>query len=425
MEQRQWAEMRAAGEMDALIRATLPLAEVSSEAAAHLMHALTSYEQLFLLSEETVDWLENTAMEGNRYAQFAYGRWHVSTRPRKESCGIARDMFEKAYAQGLPEAAVSLSSMLYYGMGDVVDRETADRLLHEALATGCGYARETCVKYLIYGLCDWEANPQKALNDIKLFCEEDTAHGLDENPLWHYYRACAVEELFGRTKAIVDYRKAADLGVTRAWLDLAVAYGYGDGKEDIINHAAYVSHLKVGHRHNNPDCSLFLALANVEHWEEMPRFTQYISAWQAILDIKNAYTKGSETAAEVLGDIYHYGQYGQKEDIDLAWEWYEKAARFGAVSAIEKMFDMIHDKLIERDTACRDMLALHGARLDSKRLLAETVIAHTMGRLADHAEEIEKYYNPVFDDPNFTILDDPEDEKDDLEEEDGRYDAYC
>ena len=71
-------------------------------------------------------------------------------------------------------------------------------------------------------------------------------------------------------------------------------------------------------------------------------------------------------------------------------------------------------------------------RKDNKRLLAEVVIAHQEGRLTEFADEIEKYYEPIFDAPDFT-LDNDDDWRDVIDEQcdeddpddDGRYDAWA
>ena len=61
-------------------------------------------------------------------------------------------------------------------------------------------------------------------------------------------------------------------------------------------------------------------------------------------------------------------------------------------------------------------------RLEIKREEAPTaVVAHQEGRLNEYANEIEKYYEPIFDSPDFTI----DDDDDDYEEDDGRYDAWA
>ena len=110
--------------------------------------------------------------------------------------------------------------------------------------------------------------------------------------------------------------------------------------------------------------------------------------------------------------------------MEKAWKWYFKAAIWDLPSAYEKLYDMVyyHDKDIELKD--HDLLALQGARLGSRKLLDATVMAHTQGRLNDFAEEIEKYYDPIFDaEPQD---DTPDDDKPDNDkpDDDGRYDAW-
>ena len=76
-----------------------------------------------------------------------------------------------------------------------------------------------------------------------------------------------------------------------------------------------------------------------------------------------------------------------------------------------------------------NMLALNGARLGSKKMLAATVAAYTHGRLTEYAGEIEQYYEPVFDNPAFTLDDDSpcpaaDDDTDEYPDDDGRFDAW-
>ena len=114
-----------------------------------------------------------------------------------------------------------------------------------------------------------------------------------------------------------------------------------------------------------------------------------------------------------------------------AWAWYEKASERRNVYALEKMFAMIKHGKVKHSQEEADEIALKGARLDSKYLLAEAVIAFTQGRLQEHADEISRYYEPIFDSEDFfdgwsapdndawVHIDD-----DDLPDDDGRFDAY-
>ena len=91
------------------------------------------------------------------------------------------------------------------------------------------------------------------------------------------------------------------------------------------------------------------------------------------------------------------------------------------------MFAMIHDHYIDAELSFVDNLALNGARLGSKKLLAETVMAYSHGHLTEYAAEIEKYYCPVFDSDDFTLDDtyDDDDETPEPPDDDGRFDAWA
>ena len=96
------------------------------------------------------------------------------------------------------------------------------------------------------------------------------------------------------------------------------------------------------------------------------------------------------------------------------------------MEAFEKMFAMVHDHYIDAEQSFCDHLAINGARLGSKKLLAETVMAYTHGRLTEYAAEIEQYYCPVFDSDDFTIDDDNNgDETPEPTDDDGRFDAWA
>ena len=83
-----------------------------------------------------------------------------------------------------------------------------------------------------------------------------------------------------------------------------------------------------------------------------------------------------------------------------------------------------HDHLIDRPLHEVDRIALIGARLGSAMLLAETVVAFQEGRLQEYKKEITTYYEPIFDDPEFST-DGEFYLHDDDEDDDGRWDAWA
>ena len=104
----------------------------------------------------------------------------------------------------------------------------------------------------------------------------------------------------------------------------------------------------------------------------------------------------------------------------MAWECYEQGARLASAACMERMFDMAYRHLADVSTDYRDSIALKGARWGSEHLLNETVIAYTQGRLTGFADEIERYYVPVFD----ASGESDDEDGDEYPDDDGRYDAY-
>ena len=149
--------------------------------------------------------------------------------------------------------------------------------------------------------------------------------------------------------------------------------------------------------------------------------------------LSHAAELGDKAAWEQLGDCYYEGSYGFEKDYKKAFTCYSNGAIHDAVNSIEKLWKMMHDHLIDRPLDYVDSIALQGARCGSKRLLAETVIIHQEGRLAEYADEIERFYDPIFDAPEFSLDNDEDwrdviDEQfgdDEPEDDDGRYDAWA
>ena len=171
-------------------------------------------------------------------------------------------------------------------------------------------------------------------------------------------------------------------------------------------------------------------LAAIEHDEYTKlsdeQHTEELAA--GIVDMfEKAYSWGDSYAAVMLGNIFYYGDTNQEENDNAAFSWYAKAALWDCSEAYEKMFAMVHDHYIDAELSFVDNLALNGARLGSKKLLAETVMAYTHGRLTEFAAEIEQYYCPIFDSDDFTIDDTSNDDNDTPEppDDDGRFDAWA
>lgn len=418
-----WREMFVRGSFDVLVANALPAAEKDADARRYFLRVFTVTPNLFLLSPQSIGLIEEYAGRDDRFALFALGRYHLCTMTEEDSPGKACEYIRRAYALGLPEATAEMAQIYAYGDSGLVDRAAARALLDEALERNCDYAAEIYLKNLIFGKNGYDADLQKALAIIGERLAEDIGRlgPGEENPMWYYLRGCCECRTEGYPAAVENFRKAAEMGVIMAWADVAVACSH-NAEEVLVDKDAFMKAAEYGKSKRDALCRYFCAIFETDGYNDMDRQRQAREKLAA--DLEEAFSMGCSGAAEMLGDMYCYGHYGIREDNGKAWEWYSKGARLGNAGCYEKMFGMLHDRFIDRDEAEKDLIALKGARLGSERLIGETVMAYTYGRLAEYAAEIEQYYEPVFDDPEFACsADDTFD--DELPDDDGRFDAYA
>lgn len=406
-----WSELFRRASFNALIVNALTRIEQDMTAKIWYMRILSIYNNLFLLMPETVRILEREAGLDNPYAMFGLGRYYLCTQRDDNSTGKAMGLFDRAWKKGLDEAAVALSMAYDCGDAGVVDRRKAKMLLHKALENSCEFAAKHQIHKMIYGLAGIGKNPQKAMQICIDLVDRQTAELGRENvnPLWYFYSGSAKRAISGCTEGGDEFQMAADAGLIMAWADLAIARSH-DRNEKMTDKNAFLSWIRRGADLRDNFCMYFLAMSKVEDYDDMPKYKQLMAARQVVIDLEAAYEAGSGEAAEALGDIFYYGQYGIDENNEMAFSYYAKGALYNSATCYEKMFDMINGHFVDKPLAFRDLIALHGARAGSRKLMNETVIAHTYGRMEEYSKEIEQLYAPVFDDEDY-----PDD--------DGRFDA--
>lgn len=402
-------------QFDELIAYTLGASnDMTPKARTCFLRIFYFRNNIFRLSKESIKIIKQAAGYGNIYAQFAYGRYHIVVKPTPESIALSLQLFTAAHEKGLADATASLAEAWRYGDYQMVNHEKADQMLANAMEMKSEYAVVLRLKELIYGTAIKEGNAEEALKIAK--------SQLHDNPnqfkylgAWLYYRALAYINLGNEKDGEDLLGHATNYGFLDAWVDLAIRKGHPDENGEITNSVAYIDTLREGAKRGDLESRLFLAWKEIEEFNNLPSDQQTEQvAQELITELEECYRHGSRMAAECLGDIYYNGFCLQSQDMDKAWEWYEKAAKWDLPSAYEKLYDMVyyHDK--DLDLHEHDMLALKGARLGSRHLLDRTVIIHTEGRLEEYAEEIETYYDPIFDAGS-----------DEAHDDDGRFDAWA
>lgn len=427
-----WAEMHRRGSVNAIAVNAIYLTDYDEIATLWFARAFAPKINMFMLSAETVGVLEKCADEGNPYALFALGRFHLCTQRDEDSMAKAYAYFTQSWEQGVAEAAVSLAMGYDFGEFDIVDRLRAKTLLNEAFEAGCEYAAEYQIRKMIYGMKGTPVDTQKAITICEgLMAESKEKYGEENvNPRWRYFRGCAEQQAFGYNRGKDDFTFAANEGVVDAWLCLAFACSC-DEKGGTIDQDAYDAIVKQGAEHGCPTCMYLVATSKVDEYENLEPYAKYMFLNSLVRDLEEALECGSCEAAETLGDIYFFGDFGAIENNDKAFQYYSKGALINSAECYEKVFDMIHNHYIDKPQEFKDMIALYGARKDSRKLLNETVMAYTYGRLTEYAAEIEQYYVPVFDkeedDGEYEVggaTDSADGTDNDERDDDGRFDAY-
>ena len=369
----------------------------SEAARIYFLRVFYTRHCIFKLSAQSLDLIERAANNGNSYAQFAYGRYHIVVKPYEDSATISIDYFKKAQAGGVADATASLAEAWRYGDAGTVNHEQFDQLLEEALAQNSEYAANLKFRKLCFGSVVFKKDPDAAHKLAYAWLHGDTNHKYHFS-LWLYNRALALEELGRKEDADDFYTHAVNSGEVQAWFNLALIKGKLDDNCHPTDMETYLSTLWEGAKHGDVDCRTLLAWQALLDFDNLEDYEKAEEVAKELFDeLKACANLGSKVAAELVGDIYYNGYCLQPENNEEAWAWYTKAANWDWFTAYEKMYDMVrcHDK--DMLFTEHDLLALKGTRLGSRKLLNETVIAHTMGRLEEYAAEIEQYYDPIFD----------------------------
>lgn len=411
---------------DELVATALTFSTVMSEKAAkYFLRVFYMRSSVFMLSDESIEMIRRAADAGNRYAQFAYGRYHDIKKVDENSGTISLKYLQMARDQGLYDATAALSLAWDFGDMGMVDRSKSKQLLLEALEHESDFAAVLQLNHLLYGHHGSSTDPTTALEAARGLRDRDAKAGTPSG-LSLYYIGLALNSL-NRPDAGDYLTHAARMGVADAWYDLALMKAKFGDDGTVTNLPEFRDVIYEGTKHHSPECFSQLAAMEIDEFTALSDEQRTDELAQEIIDmLEKAHSWGSSSAAFLLGQVYYYGDLNREEDNQTAWMWYARAALWNNMEAFEKMFAMVHDHYIYAEQSFCDHLAINGARLGSKKFLAETVMAYTHGRLTEYAAEIEQYYCPVFDSDGFTINDDNEgDETPEPTDDDGRFDAWA
>lgn len=377
------------------------------------MRFYSSAYNMYRLTEEEINQLEQQVSEGNPEACYKLGRYLYCVRPEPDSVNRACALFIQANGEGVLDAKVALHTCWKNGDFGMVNRTKAKQFLLDALEGGSEYAAKCQVLNILYGTAEQEADPQKAINVLQSLIANS------DNPYFYGLMGDAYEELGDHKEAALWYDKAWDNGVTDVAFLRAIAHAGGFDEENYINdYDTYLDYLEEGMEAEN-GWAIYLYFLNIYmnklseieegDKEEIERCKESL-----LSGLEFAASRGCGEAAVSLGDIYRNGDYHFEQDNNEAFSWYAKGAILQSKSGYENMYEMIAAGEIDYSQDFMDECAVCGTRLGSEFLMRKVVEGYKSGRLTHIAAEIEQYYLPEI-----------EAEDEELPDDDGRYDAYA
>lgn len=413
-----WSQMYRKGDLDALIKGALPLLGTDDSAIRWFVRIFAVGCNMYRISPETVDGIRDYADQGNPYAQFAMARYLVTTQPDDNPDCRAKQYLEMVHKQGLPEATAAVAQSLHYGDFGPMNWNLGHKMLKYAIDQGCEFAFQYFTQEIIYGLHGLPENPAQALQFCDIFIEKkrDEYGEPEVDPRWYYLKGCAEQALYGWSRGLESFRKAADKGYVNAYPDVALALSHNDDGM-MVDEVAWLSGIKRGAQHDNAYCMYQLGSALWDKLENLPEEERNDAFDEALTLWYEADKLGCGEASDKIADML-----AERDDMEKAFQYYCRGAVFNNASCCEKAFAMMFDGIIDKPIHFRDFVSLRGARLDSELLIDEVVRAYRAGRMERYASEIEEHYIPVVEGE---IDNGNESDDDEGPDDDGRFDAYA
>lgn len=340
-----------------------------------------------LLRDETVEMLKKEADAGSVHGLYAYGRCLVARRPDYDWVETAGKCFRKAAEAGCPDAYAELSDLYYYGDFGYVDYGKAKDYLRKGIDEGSMSAVMKTVRKMISGCRIIEEDLEGALRMVNAAILQEP-----DIPEFRQLRGLAGYHMKPGAEAVADFKYAAENGVLESWMYYAVAAGC-DADGHIADVKVFSDILETGVSRRAVSC---LNVRNRYFRPEDPSSPDFEEERENYMDcLEKIYGMGCTEGAVTLGDLYRDGDLGLKQDYDMAFTWYSRAAIFGDATGYERMYGMLCDGRKEEDRNFMDQCVIHSLHCDSDLLLEEAVKIYRSGRLTEYAVEMERYFIPM------------------------------
>lgn len=365
------------------------------------------------LNQDDVSLLKNLAAQGDPFAEYGYARWLYYMNPEEDSRSEAERLLNASKEQ-VPDALAGYALMWRYGdvEANVMDIDKSNLLMQQAVSQGSIVAAQNWARFRIYGL-HCQAEPALVAKEIEQRLNETE----DPDPYWYTLLGYAFEELGRKDDAINQYEQAIAKGDIETYSSLAFNY-FERG-----NMALYESVMEEGIKKGSVGCYTYRSEMTEKDFHELDysdRQTLHrnISYW-----LHRGMKKGEGLCAFFLWYHYYYGQLGFYRSEWESRRYLKEGVRLGHTSSITTMAGMAEEGnwsetmtpmeigelwLRAARYSCQDEEALRGlSRVSDPAFLLK------------HKEELEKYWQPLFE-----HLSEQEDDEDDYDD-DGKFDAWA
>lgn len=367
--------------------------EVETDGPERILRMARNRYEVFALSEEQIEKLKKS---DDKYDQYLLGRWYWLTVPEKDAEKKAETLFRKSADAGCADALFSLAQFYRLGVGHQVDFDEYVRLRDEARSKGSLYAEIFyCVDVTNGTAC--EANPSKAIALIKERIEAE------ENPDPEWYDALGWA-----------YFKDGQKSKAEKMFAISVKKGYSKAYEGYLCMSPTRGRIVKARKAGCGLAYLFDLDGEYENFEIASEVQK--ETYHAVLknNYETALLLGQTLGAYYLADAYYKGTYGFPKDDHLAWKYAYRGGELADSQCYALLYEMITDGRAPKEFGQNeaDFFLLQSLRNGNSDVLNEVVGIYDQGRLQEYADEIERYYIPLYD------------EQLEPEDDDGRWDAY-
>jgi TPR repeat protein len=367
--------------------------DVEVDGPEHILRMARNRYEVFALSEAQIEKLKHS---NDKYDQYLLGRWYWLTIPEKDAEAKAETLFRQSADAGCADALFSLAQFYRFGVMHPVDLDEYVRLRDEARSKGSLYAEIFYCVDVTNGIA-CEADPPKAITLIE---ERIKA---EENPDPEWYDALGWAFFKNGQKD-----KAAKM------FSVSVKKGYSKAYEGYLCVSATRELIIKARKAGCGFAYLFDLDGESEDFDTASEVQK--ETYHAVLEnnYETALLLGQTLGAYYLADAYYKGTYGFPKDDQLAWKYAYRGGELADSLCYALLSEMITDgrapKEFGQDEA--DFFLLQSLRNGNSDVLNEVVELYDQGRLQKFADEIERYYIPLYE------------EQFEPEDDDGRWDAY-